>query len=132
MKKYLLLVLVIVLLTVPTLSAQEGELAESLDLNIALGNNQRTITYQQATPLELPDGTVISAGMLKPTWQYIQEQIGVELNDVAIQDQSASEMIDVSAATGFENAVVFGGNSISEELMNKGAQGYCMVCCFYE
>ena len=130
MKKYLLMLLVIVLLTAPTLpaltsvSAQEVKLAESLDLNIAAGNNQRTITYQQATPLEMPDGTVISQGMLKPTWQYFQEQIGVKLNDVTIQDQSASEMIDVAAATGFDNAVVYGGNSIAEDLMNYGAQGY--------
>jgi hypothetical protein len=126
MKKYLLMLLVFVLLTVPawmSVSAQD-ELAESLDLNIALGNNQRTITYQQATPLELPDGTVISQGMLKPTWQYIQAQIGVELNDVAIQDQSASEMIDVAAATSFDNATIYGGNSIAEDLMNYGAQGY--------
>ncbi len=74
MKKYLPMLLVFVLLTVPVwtlVSAQDVVLAESLDLNIAVGNNQRTITYNQATPLELPDGTVISAGMLKPTWQYM-------------------------------------------------------------
>jgi hypothetical protein len=130
MKKSLLMLLVLVLLTMPTLStwapvsAQDAGVAESLDLMIAVGNNQRTITYNQSTPLELPDGTVISQGMLKPTWQYIQQQIGIELNDVAIQDQSASEMIDVAAATGFDNAVVFGGNSIAEDLMNYGAQGY--------
>lgn len=123
MKKYLLILLTIVLL-MPAVSAQDAGLAESLNLNIALGNNQRTITYQQSTPLELADGTVISQGMLKPTWQYFQEQIGVELNDVTIQDQSAGEMIDVSAATGFENANIYGGNSIAEDLMNYGAQGY--------
>ena len=124
MKKYLPILLVFVFLTVSMTTAQEEGLAKSLDLNIAAGNNQRTITYQQATPLELPDGTVISQGMLKPTWQYIQEQIGVQLNDVTIQDQSASEMIDVSAATGFDNAAVYGGNSIAEDFMNYGAQGY--------
>ena len=102
----------------------EPVLADSLDLNIAAGNNFRTITYQQATPLELPDGTTISQGDLKATWQYIQEQIGVQLNDVTIQDQAASEMMDVAAATGFDGAVVFGGNSIAEDFMSYGAQGY--------
>jgi len=124
MKKYLLLLLSLVLLIMPTVSAQDGEIATSLDLNIALGNNQRTITYQQATPLELIDGTVISQGMLKPTWQYYQDQLGIELNDVTIQDQSAGEMIDIAAATGFDNAVVYGGNGIAEDFMNFGAQGY--------
>lgn len=99
-------------------------MAESLNMNIALGNNQRTLTYNQATPLELPDGSVISQGALKPTWQYIQEELGIQFNDVTIQDQSATEMIDVSAATGFENATVYGGNSIAEDFMNYGAQGY--------
>ena len=124
MKKYLLILLNLVLLMIPAVSAQDAGIAESLELNIALGNNQRTITYQQATPLELPDGTVISQGMLKPTWQYFQQEIGIELIDVTIQDQSASEMIDIAAATGFENATVYGGNSIAEDLMNYGAQGY--------
>jgi ferredoxin-like protein FixX len=71
-------------------------MADSLDIYVALGNNQRTLTYQQATPLELPDGTVISQGALKPTWQYISEQLGIEFKYVAIQDQSSGEMIDVA------------------------------------
>jgi len=124
MKKYLLMLVSLVLLVAPTVSAQGGDVAASLNLNIALGNNQRTITYQQSTPLELPDGTVISQGMLKPTWQYFQDQLGIELNDVTIQDQSAGEMIDVAAATSFDNATVYGGNSIAEDFMNYGAQGY--------
>ena len=98
--------------------------SESLDLNIALGNNSRTITYQQATPLELPDGSVVSQGDLKPTWQYFQEQIGIQLNDVTVQDQDASEMIDLSAATGFTDATIYGGNGIAEDLMSYGADGY--------
>ncbi|MBE2220713.1 MAG: hypothetical protein IAF02_04190 [Anaerolineae bacterium] len=105
-------------------AAPEMAMADALNLNIAAGNNQRTITYQQATPLELPDGTVISQGALKPTWQYIQEQLGIQLNDVTIQDQSAGEMMDVSAATSFDNAAIYGGNSIAEDFMSYGAQGY--------
>ncbi|GKX29416.1 hypothetical protein SH1V18_18960 [Vallitalea longa] len=100
------------------------ELAESLDLNIALGNNQRTITYQQAVPLTMPDGSIITQGDLKPVWKYIQEQIGVDLKDVAVQDQKAVEMIEVSAATGFTDATVYGGDNIAEQFMSYGAQGY--------
>lgn len=103
---------------------EDAPMADALNVNIALGNNQRTVTYNQATPLELPDGSVISQGMLKPTWAYIQDQLGVAINDVTIQDQKATEMIDVSAATGFDNATVYGGNSIAEDLMSYGAQGY--------
>lgn len=107
-----------------TEAAEDMEMADAIDVSIALGNNFRTITYQQPTPLELPDGTVISQGQLKPTWQYIQSQLGIQINDVTIQDQSAMEMIDVSAATGFDGAVVFGGNGIAESLMSYGAQGH--------
>ncbi len=104
--------------------AEEMAMAESLNINFAMGNNQRTLTYQQSTPLELPDGAVISQGQLKPTWQYIEKQLGLKLKDVTIQDQSSSEMIQVSSATGFNGAVVFGGSGIAEALMSYGAQGY--------
>lgn len=107
-----------------SVEVEELVLADSLNLNIALGNNSRTLTYQQATPLELPDGTIIAQGDLKPTWQYIQGEIGVDLVDVTVQDQKATEMIDLAAATGFTDATVYGGNSIAESLMSYGAQGY--------
>ncbi|WP_058485791.1 type 2 periplasmic-binding domain-containing protein [Defluviitalea phaphyphila] len=103
---------------------KELELASSIDLNIALGNNQRTITYQQSTPLELPSGKVVTQGELKPTWQYIQEQLGITLNDVTVQDQSASEMLEIAAATNFTNATVYGGNGIAEDFLSYGPQGY--------
>lgn len=99
-------------------------MADSLDIYIALGNNQRTITYQQATPLELPDGTVITQGALKPTWQYISQQLGIEFKDVAIQDQASGEMIDVAAATGFDSANIYGGANVGNDFMSYGAQGY--------
>lgn len=102
----------------------ELEYADTLKINFAMGNNARTMTYQQANPLTLEDGTVIAQGDLKPTWQYIQEQMGFTIEDVTIQDQKATEMIDLSAATGFKDATVYGGNSIAEDLMNYGAQGY--------
>ena len=102
----------------------EVAMADALDINFAMGNNQRTLTYQQATPLELPDGTAITQGTMKPTWQYISEQMGFAINDVTIQDQSSGEMIDVSAATGFDGADIFGGSGIGDDLMSYGAQGY--------
>lgn len=103
---------------------EDVELSDELKLNIALGNNNRTITYQQATPMTMPDGTVIAQGDLKPTWQYFQEMIGVNLVDTAVQDQKATEMIDIAAALSFSEATVYGGNSIAEKLMNYGALGY--------
>ena len=109
-------------------AAEEAEMAmamaDSLDINFALGNNQRTVTYNQPTPLEQPDGNVVSQGQLKPTWQYIQSEVGVSINDVTIQDQSSSEMIDIAAATGFDSADIFGGSGIADDLMAYGAQGF--------
>jgi hypothetical protein len=103
---------------------EEVAMAAELDINFALGNNQRTLTYNQSTPLEQPDGNVISQGQLKPTWQYIQSELGIGINDVTIQDQKSGEMIDVSAATNFDGADIFGGSGIADDLMAYGAQGY--------
>ncbi len=96
----------------------------TLDMNIALGNTQRTITYNQSTPLEMPDGTTITSGELKPTWKHIGETLNIDFNDITIQDQKATEMIDLAAATGFKDADLYGGNSIAEKLMSYGAEGY--------
>ncbi len=104
--------------------AKELVLAEELKLNVALGNNNRTITYNQATPMTLPDGSVVAQGELKPTWAHMQEVLGFTLLDTAVQDQKATEMIDIAAALSFSEATVYGGNSIAEKLMNYGALGY--------
>ncbi|WP_461207101.1 type 2 periplasmic-binding domain-containing protein [Clostridium sp. DL1XJH146] len=100
------------------------EIADSLNINFAMGNNARTMTYQQANPLTLPDGTIVTQGDLKPTWQYIEKQLGFTINDNTVQDQKATEMIDLEAATGFKDDTIYGGNSIANDLMNYGAQGY--------
>lgn len=90
-----------------------------------MGNNQRTLTYQQPTPLPLPDGTVVTQGELKPVWQYIEKELGFDINDVAVQDQKTLQMIDIAASTGFDQAVIFGGASnCTPTLMNYGTQGY--------
>ena len=98
--------------------------ADTLKINFAMGNNSRTMTYQKANPLTLPDGTIITQGDLKPTWQYIEKQLGFKIVDNAVQDQKATEMIDIAAATSFASETIYGGNSIAEELMKYGAQGY--------
>lgn len=92
--------------------------------NVALGNASRTITYNKTDPLTLSDGSVVSAGDLKPVWQYFQESLNLEFTDVTVQDQKASEMIDLEAATGFADATIYGGNSIAGDLMSYGTSGY--------
>lgn len=99
-------------------------LADSIKTNHVQGNNARTMTYQKSTPLTLPDGSVVTQGDLKPTWQFIQQEMGFDIVDVGVQDQKAVEMIDIAAATGFKEAVIYGGDSIAKDLMNYGAQGY--------
>jgi hypothetical protein len=83
----------------------------------------RGFTYTHSTPLALPDGTVIKAGDLKPFWQYVQKELGVQLQEVTSQN-TANEIIQTQAATGFKDANIYGGNSVANDLMNYGVQGY--------
>ena len=46
-----------------------------LKINFAVGNKSRTLTYNQESPLTLPDGKVVTAGMLKPMWSYVEDTI---------------------------------------------------------
>lgn len=98
--------------------------ADTLKINFAMGNNARTMTYQKANPLTLPDGSIITQGDLKPTWQYIEKQLGFNIVDTTVQDQKGEEMIDIAAATSFTGDTIYGGQSIAEDLMKYGAQGY--------
>ncbi len=95
-----------------------------LNMNIALGNTQRTLTYNQSTPLVLPDGATITSGDIKPMWQHIGNELSINFQDITIQDQKATEMIDLAAATGFTDANFYGGNGIADKLMAYGAEGY--------
>ncbi|MDC7222016.1 MAG: hypothetical protein PQJ59_18955 [Spirochaetales bacterium] len=104
-------------------SSEGSKKATTLKINFAMGNNARTMTYQQAMPLTLPDGTVITQGDLKPTWQFISNALNLNIIDTAVQNQKASEMIDIASATGFKDSVIYGGNSVAERLMNYGVQG---------
>lgn len=86
----------------------------SLRINYAAGNKSRTLTYNQVSPLTMPDGTTYTAGMLKPMWNYVQTALNCKLTDVTTQDQKASEMIDVASTTNFAEANISGGQSRCE------------------
>ncbi len=95
----------------------------TLKINVATGNTSRTITYNQSSPLTLSDGTVVSAGMLKPVWSYIGETLNITFEDVTVQDQKASEAIQVGSTTDFADANIYGGSSIVEQLLYYGTEG---------
>ena len=95
----------------------------SIKINYAAGNKSRTISYNQESPLTLPDGSVVIAGMLKPVWSRLQTALNCDISDVTLQDQKASEMIDTASTTNFAGANLFGGNSIAEDLMYYGTEG---------
>lgn len=95
----------------------------AIKINYAAGNKSRTITYNQESPLTLPDGSVVIAGMLKPVWSQLQTVLNCDITDVTLQDQKAKEMIDTASTTNFADANLFGGNSIAEDLMYYGTEG---------
>lgn len=122
MKKLLSCLLVLVLL-LGSLTALAEDKAVELKLNLAYGNKSRTMTYNQASPMTLSSGDVITAGMLKPLWAYVAEQTGSKLTDVTIQDAKAGDMIQTESTTGFAGANIYGGNSVAESLMQYGVDG---------
>jgi len=94
-----------------------------LKFNFALGNKSRTMTYNQESPLTLPDGTVVSAGMLKPMWSYVEKELNSKFTDVTVQDIKATDMIQTESTSNFAGANIFGGESIAERLMFYGTEG---------
>lgn len=111
--------------TQPEITVDKTDLTEnvSLKINYAAGNKSRTITYNQESPMTLPDGTTYTAGMLKPMWSYLETALNCKLTDITTQDQKASEMIDIASTTNFSEANLFGGNSIADDLMYYGTEG---------
>lgn len=95
----------------------------TVNMNLAYGNQSQTMTYNQSTPLTLPNGNVVSAGALKPFWQNVASVTNSKIVDVTVQDQKAKDMLTTAAATGFSEAAVYGGNSIGENLMSYGVDG---------
>jgi hypothetical protein len=83
----------------------------------------RFFKYTHSSPLTMPDGTVIKTGDLKPFWQWVEKKLGLELEDVTSQSKS-NEIIQTQSATGFRDANIYGGNSIAEDLMRYGTEGY--------
>lgn len=94
-----------------------------LKFNLAYGNTNQTMTYNQSTPLELPNGTTVSAGQLKPMWQQVAKDVNATFKDVTIQNQKAADMLKTASANGFADATIFGGNSLATSLMSFGAEG---------
>lgn len=100
------------------------ELNKSDTLDIAHAqNNKLTLTYNQSTPITLPNGKTVSQGDLKPVWQYIGEEIGVQFTDKALQDATAAEYIDLQATTGFTESDVYSG-SMASDFIRYGQEGY--------
>lgn len=85
--------------------------------------NPGPITYNQESPLNLPDGTNVTAGMLKPVWSHLEQVMNVTITDVTTQDQKSKEMIDTASTTNFAEANIFGGESIADNLMYYGTEG---------
>lgn len=101
------------------------DLTETVELkfNVATGNKSRTMTYNQESPLTLPDGTVVTAGMLKPMWSYMEKELNSKFSDVTVQDVKTSDMIQTESTSNFSGANIFGGESIAERLMFYGTEG---------
>jgi hypothetical protein len=83
----------------------------------------RPFKYTHSSPLTMPDGTIVKSGDLKPFWQWVEKELGIEFDDVTTQAR-ASEIIQTQSATGFRDANIYGGNSVAEDLMAYGTQGY--------
>ena len=94
-----------------------------LKFNLAYGKSEQTMTYNNNTPLELPDGTTVSQGQLKPMWQKVASELNSTFKDVTNQTQKAADMLKTASANGFADATIFGGNSIATNLMSFGAEG---------
>lgn len=93
-----------------------------LKINFATGNALKTLTYNTGTPVTLPDGSIYTNGQIKPAWNYIANHLGVTIKDVTVQGQTAANMIQIAAATNFEDAHIYGGN-VAETFMEYGAKG---------
>ncbi|MCM1196216.1 MAG: hypothetical protein NC310_03965 [Roseburia sp.] len=109
----------------PDDATSKDDLSKKVELkfNLAYGKAEQTLTYNNTTPLELPDGTTVSSGQLKPMWQKVASELNSTFKDVTIQDQKASDMLKTASANGFADATIFGGNSIATSLMSFGTDG---------
>ncbi len=100
--------------------------AEPVELTIKVAgeNDKRLFTYLQANPLEMPDGTFINNGDLKPMWQYIENELNLVIDDIAVGGQSPADMFDLASANQFQDAQIFGGPNLGQKIMSAGVDGY--------
>ncbi|WP_025724496.1 hypothetical protein [Acholeplasma granularum] len=87
-------------------------------------NTQRRFTYEQSNPLVMPDGKTITTGELKPTWQFVESQLNLDITDVSTPGQRPVDMFDFAAANSFADANVYGGGNLGERIMDAGVEGY--------
>ena len=95
----------------------------TLKINFTTGNKDRVLTYFKESPLTLPNGDVVTAGMLKPVWSEVETALNIDIQDVTIQDQKASEMMQTASTDAFAGANIFGGGSVATNFMNYGSRG---------
>ncbi len=100
------------------------EEAVALTTNVAGENDKRLFTYLQAEPLEMPDGSIINSGDLKPMWQYVESELNLELTDAATPGQKPADMFDLAAANQFKDAQIYGGPNLGQKIMSAGVDGY--------
>ncbi len=93
-----------------------------LRINFATGNALKTLTYNTGSPITLPDGSIYTNGQIKPAWNFIGNHLNISIKDVTVQGQTATNMIQIAAATNFEDAEIYGGN-VAETFMEYGARG---------
>lgn len=96
----------------------------ALKTSFADQNTQRRFTYEQSNPLVMPDGSTITTGQLKPTWQFVEDQLNLDITDVSTPGQRPTDMFDFAAANNFAGANIFGGGNLGERIMDAGVEGY--------
>ncbi len=121
MKGKIFATLVLAGLTAMTLSSCGGSSSSGLTINLAYGNSNRGLIYNQNNPITLPDGTIVSNGDLKPVWQYIEKELDIEIIVDGSSATSASDMMSQEATNGFADAVIYGGGSQADNFMSYGA-----------
>lgn len=109
----------------PAAASADADLSQKVTLtfNYAYGSQDKMITYQQANPLTLPDGTVVTAGDLKPMWSYLAGLMNADFVEVTVPGQKGADMITTECASNFSGANIYGGQSMGSSLMLYGAQG---------
>lgn len=126
--KKLFSLFVVLLISLGLIACGDNEPTEeetiALTVNVAGENDKRLFTYLQAEPLEMPDGTIINSGDLKPLWQYIEKEVNIDITDVATPGQSPQDMFDLAAANQFRSAHIYGGPNIGQRIMSAGVDGY--------